>query len=189
MSSPTPGNPLIAASTTFTWNAGSGGVTGYYLWIGTSVGTANLANIGVSSSTTQATVTLPTNGATIYVQLWTKLSSGELDLQQLHLHRRQHHRSYHEQSHAGQPADRSFDHLYLERWLRRSDRLLPVDWHIGRHCQSGEHRCLQQHHPGDRNSAHQRSHDLRRALDKAHRRQVCSPTATPTPKTTSPQLP
>ena len=78
MSTPTPGNPLIAATTTFTWNAGSGGVTGYYLWIGTSVGTANLANIGVSSSTTQATVTLPTSGATIYVQLWTKLTSGNL---------------------------------------------------------------------------------------------------------------
>ena len=78
MSSPTPGNPLAAASTTFTWNAGSGGVSGYYLWIGTSLGTADLANIGVSSSTTQATVTLPTSGATIYVQLWTKLTSGNL---------------------------------------------------------------------------------------------------------------
>ena len=115
MSTPTPGNPLTAASTTFTWNAGSGGVTGYYLWIGTSAGTANLANIGVSSSTTQATVTLPTSGATIYVQLWTKLSSGTLISNSYTLHRRHHHRSYHEHSHAGQPADRSFDHLYLER--------------------------------------------------------------------------
>ena len=78
MSTPTPGNPLTAASTTFNWNAGVGGVTGYYLWIGTSVGTANLVNIGFSSSTTQATVTLPTNGAPIYVELWTKLSSGTL---------------------------------------------------------------------------------------------------------------
>ena len=79
MTSPAAGSILTAASTaTFTWSAGSGGVTGYYLWIGTSAGTANLANIGFSSSTTQATVTLPTNGATIYVQLWTQFSGGSL---------------------------------------------------------------------------------------------------------------
>ena len=78
MTSPAAGSALTSASTTFTWSAGSGGVTGYYLWIGTSAGTANLANIGFSSSTTQATVTLPTNGATIYVQLWTQFSGGSL---------------------------------------------------------------------------------------------------------------
>ena len=42
MISPVPGSTLTSASTTFTWNAGSGGVTGYYLWVGTSAGTANL---------------------------------------------------------------------------------------------------------------------------------------------------
>ena len=76
MTSPAPGSTLTSASTTFTWSAGSGGVTGYYLWVGTSAGTANLANIGVTG--TSATVNLPTNGATIYVELWTKLSSGAL---------------------------------------------------------------------------------------------------------------
>ena len=50
-------------------------MTGYYLWVGTSTGTANLVNIGPLSGTS-ATVTLPTNGATIYVQLWTKFSGG-----------------------------------------------------------------------------------------------------------------
>ena len=75
---PRGGKHFAGLRLTFTWSAGSGGVTGYYLWIGTSAGTANLANIGVSSSTTQATVTLPTNGATIYVQLWTKFSGGTL---------------------------------------------------------------------------------------------------------------
>ena len=44
-------------------------MTGYYLWIGTTPGT-NLANIGPLSGTS-TTVTLPTNGATIYVRLWT----------------------------------------------------------------------------------------------------------------------
>jgi len=47
--------------------------TGYYLWAGTSLGTANLLNVGPLSGTS-ATVSLPTNGATIYVRLWTVLS-------------------------------------------------------------------------------------------------------------------
>ena len=74
ITSPTPGTTLTGASTTFTWTAGSGGVTGYYLHIGTSLGTGNLVNIGVGTSTS-ATVTLPTNGATIYVQLETHFGS------------------------------------------------------------------------------------------------------------------
>ena len=75
ITSPTNGSTLTGASTTFTWSAGSGGVTGYYLWVGTSAGTANLVNIGPLTGTS-ATVTLPTNGATIYVQLWTKFNGG-----------------------------------------------------------------------------------------------------------------
>ena len=75
MINPTNGSTLTSASTTFTWNAGSGGVTGYYLWIGTSPGTANLVNIGPLSGT-GATVNLPTSGATIYMRLWTVLNGG-----------------------------------------------------------------------------------------------------------------
>jgi sugar lactone lactonase YvrE len=70
MASPTPGSTLASASTTFTWNAGSGNVTGYYLWAGTTPGGLDLANIGPLSGT-GATVNLPTNGATVYVRLWT----------------------------------------------------------------------------------------------------------------------
>jgi hypothetical protein len=66
---------LTSASTTFTWNAGSGGVAGYYLWAGTSAGTANLVNIGPLSGIS-VTVNLPTNGSTVYVELWTKFNSG-----------------------------------------------------------------------------------------------------------------
>ena len=74
MASPTPGSTLTSASTTFTWNAGPAGTTGYGLNIGTTgVGSANLVNIGPLSGTS-ATVTLPTNGTTIYVRLWTELS-------------------------------------------------------------------------------------------------------------------
>ena len=75
ITSPSNGSTLTGASTTFTWTAGSGGVTGYYLWVGTSPGTANLVNIGPLSGTS-ATVNLPTNGSQVYVQLYTNFSGG-----------------------------------------------------------------------------------------------------------------
>jgi hypothetical protein len=53
-------------------------VTGYYLHIGTSPGAADLVNIGPLSGTS-ATVNLPTNGATIYVQLETHLGGTILE--------------------------------------------------------------------------------------------------------------
>ncbi len=73
MTTPAPGSTLTSASTTFTWSAGSGGVTGYYLWIGTTSGADNLEQIGPLSGTS-ATVSLPTNGATIYVELITQIN-------------------------------------------------------------------------------------------------------------------
>ncbi|HEV2326115.1 MAG TPA: hypothetical protein VGS10_19405, partial [Terracidiphilus sp.] len=73
MTSPSPGSTLAAGPTTFTWSAGGSGTTGYYLWIGTSPGTYNLDNLGEFSGTS-TTVTLPANGATIYVRLWTALN-------------------------------------------------------------------------------------------------------------------
>jgi Rieske Fe-S protein len=78
ITSPAPGSTLTGASTTFTWTAGTGGVTGYYLHIGTSLGAADLVNIGPLIGTS-ATVNLPTNGATIYVQLETHLGSTILE--------------------------------------------------------------------------------------------------------------
>ncbi len=68
MISPTPGSTLTSASTTFNWTAGSG-VSGYFLWVGTTPGSHNLVNIG-KLTTTSATLTLPTSGATIYVRLF-----------------------------------------------------------------------------------------------------------------------
>jgi hypothetical protein len=64
---------LTSASTTFTWSAGPAGTTSYGLNVGTSLGGADLVNIGPLSGTS-ATVTLPTNGAMIYVRLWTVLN-------------------------------------------------------------------------------------------------------------------
>jgi subtilase family serine protease len=73
ITSPTPGGTLASASTTFTWNPGPAGTTGYGLNVGTLPGGADLVNIGPLSGTS-VTVNLPSNGATIYVRLWTELS-------------------------------------------------------------------------------------------------------------------
>ena len=75
ITSPSPGSILTSASTTFTWNPGPAGTTGYGLNVGTSPGGADLVNIGpLPLSPTSVTVNLPTNGTTIYVRLWTILS-------------------------------------------------------------------------------------------------------------------
>jgi hypothetical protein len=70
ITSPSPGSTLTSASTTFTWSAGSGGTITYGLNVGTTLGGADLVNIGPLSGTS-VTVTLPTHGAKIYVRLWT----------------------------------------------------------------------------------------------------------------------
>jgi len=69
ITSPASGSTLTGAKTTFTWTAASN-ATGYYVWVGTSPGTYNLANLSQFSGGTSLTVTLPTNGAAIYVRLW-----------------------------------------------------------------------------------------------------------------------
>ncbi|HMG84947.1 MAG TPA: kelch repeat-containing protein [Terracidiphilus sp.] len=74
MTSPAPGSTLTGATTTFTWTAGSG-ATAYYLFIGTAPGGYDLVNIG-PKAVTSATVSLPTNGATIYVRLWSVINGG-----------------------------------------------------------------------------------------------------------------
>ncbi len=79
ITSPSNGSTLLSASTTFNWSAGSGGALTYYLWVGTSLGAADLVNIG-PLSTTSATVTLPTNGTPIYVRLWTFINGGAAQL-------------------------------------------------------------------------------------------------------------
>ncbi len=76
--SPTPSSTLTSASTTFTWSAVTG-ATSYYLWVGTTLGGYNLANTGPFYGTS-ATVSLPTNGTTIYVRLWTFINGGATQL-------------------------------------------------------------------------------------------------------------
>ena len=48
-------------------------MTGYYLWIGSTPGGYDLVNIGPLSGTS-TTINLPTNGATVYVRLWTLIN-------------------------------------------------------------------------------------------------------------------
>jgi hypothetical protein len=76
---PTSGSTLTGASTTFTWSPASGSSPSYYLWVGTSPGTYNLAGVGPFSGTS-ATVNLPTTGATIYVTLQTWISGNSTPL-------------------------------------------------------------------------------------------------------------
>ncbi len=72
ITSPGPGSTLTSASTTFTWSAATGNVTYYVLYVGSTPGSYDLADVSPSPLTgTSATVNLPTNGATIYVRLWT----------------------------------------------------------------------------------------------------------------------
>ena len=66
------------ASTTFTWSAGTGGVTADTILGGYIAGAADLANL-FGGTSTSATVTLPTSGATIYVQLETHLGGTILE--------------------------------------------------------------------------------------------------------------
>ena len=75
VTSPAPGSTLTSPSTTFSWSAGAGGITNYFLWIGSTIGGNDLANLGYLPGTTSATVNLPTTGATIYVRLWSYIGS------------------------------------------------------------------------------------------------------------------
>ena len=136
ITSPAPGSTLTSASTTFTWNAGTWR-TAYYLWVGTTPGGYDLANMGPFTGTS-ATVNLPTNGATIYVRLWT-LINGTPAPQRLHLHRGQHRRGRDHQPVAWQHVDLGFDHLHLERRDGRN-RLLSLGRHHSRRLQPGQHR-------------------------------------------------
>ena len=77
MYSPSPGSTLTSATTTFRWNAGFTGVSSYYLWIGTTPGGYDVANMGLFTGTS-ATVNLPENGATIHVRLWSWINGTPL---------------------------------------------------------------------------------------------------------------
>ncbi|WP_321477397.1 GerMN domain-containing protein [uncultured Paludibaculum sp.] len=73
MISPTPGSQLAGASATFQWNAGQD-ATSYYLMVGTWLGGNTLYSQSLGNLTSASVTGLPTNGATVYVRLWSYIN-------------------------------------------------------------------------------------------------------------------
>jgi hypothetical protein len=74
MLSPAAGSTFTGSAATFTWSA-EPDATGYYLWIGSAgVGSNNLYNSALKTTTTYTFNQLPNNGETIYLRLITNLS-------------------------------------------------------------------------------------------------------------------
>jgi len=73
IATPAPGSTLGGSTVTFTWNA-AGGASAYWLDVGTVQGQGSIfaANLGLATS--QSVSGIPTNGATIYVRLWTQIN-------------------------------------------------------------------------------------------------------------------
>ncbi len=72
---PAAGSALSSTTQTFAWNTGTS-ATAYWLYVGTSSGSSNLYNSNsLPTSVLSKTVsTLPSNGSTVYVRLWTQLN-------------------------------------------------------------------------------------------------------------------
>jgi Pro-kumamolisin, activation domain len=74
MSTPSPGSPLPGPSATFTWTTGNG-PTAYYLDIGSSVGGNQYYSMNEGTATTATVNSLPLDGSTVYVTLYSYLNS------------------------------------------------------------------------------------------------------------------
>ena len=75
MTSPTPGSTLSSASTTFQWNTGSG-VSQYWLYVSKiSAGRNDLFDSGGISQLSETVNSLPTDGGTLYVTLYSLIGS------------------------------------------------------------------------------------------------------------------
>ncbi len=70
---PAPGSALAGSSVRFAWTT-IGGATGYWLDVGTSLGTGNRCASGVITVATFACSAVPTDGTTVYVRLWTQIT-------------------------------------------------------------------------------------------------------------------
>jgi hypothetical protein len=72
MTSPTPGATLSGSGVTFNWSAGTN-VTEYVIYVGTTPGAKDIAGVNTHSNTSATINNIPTNGATIYVTLYSKI--------------------------------------------------------------------------------------------------------------------
>lgn len=70
---PAPGGVLPGATSTFKWTNGTG-VTSKWLYVGTTLGGADLYNAEQFALTQRTVSGLPTNASTVYVRLWSQLS-------------------------------------------------------------------------------------------------------------------
>jgi hypothetical protein len=77
LTSPNPNTTLEGATTTFTWTPNETSVFEWWLFVGTSMGANDIYDSGRIVNATSDTVSgLPTNGSTLYVQLWYKITDG-----------------------------------------------------------------------------------------------------------------
>jgi hypothetical protein len=86
LTSPAPGSTLTGASATFSWSANGASVLEWWLYVGTTLGGAELYNsnsLGTQLSTTVSGI--PTDGRQLFVRLWFRKASGwdSLDAQYL----------------------------------------------------------------------------------------------------------
>jgi hypothetical protein len=73
LTTPKPGSTFTGTSETFTWTAGAG-VTDYQLWLGLSgVGSSSLYVSGPITTTSVTVPTIPADGATVYVRLYSEI--------------------------------------------------------------------------------------------------------------------
>ena len=66
--SPVPSTTLTGSAITFAWNTTSAGI--YWLDVGTALGQANLATGNLGAATSKTVSSIPLNGSTVYVRLW-----------------------------------------------------------------------------------------------------------------------
>ena len=84
MTSPIPGTTFAGSSVTFTWTPNTTPVTKWALEGGSALGVGDLFNDGgtLGTNTTFTATNLPTDGRTIYIQLW-YLANGSWDVAQV----------------------------------------------------------------------------------------------------------
>ena len=75
ITSPVAGSTLPGSAATFAWSAGSGALE-YFLYAGASAGSNTYYGQSAGLNGSAAVTTLPTDGSTIYVRLWTRFAAG-----------------------------------------------------------------------------------------------------------------
>ena len=74
ITSPAPDSVLSGPTVAFNWSANGAPVAEWWLWVGSSLGGADLLNSGSLGTSLSTTVSgLPTNGTKVFVRLWFKI--------------------------------------------------------------------------------------------------------------------